>query len=110
MGSGHESWKSHPMGETNLSKAKVKEILGQLRKEWRRAEHGLLRHVRHVPDWVTSHAAACSTRCNGVFASAAATHAAAIIACAMADKVDQRLESEVQLPTPKTTVCKTQAC
>lgn len=102
--SGHTFWKSHPMGETNLSKAEIKDILGQLRKEWKGAEYDLLRHnccsfcdqlctrlgVGHVPGWVTNLAAAGATLCDGVLAAATATQAAAIVACAMADKVDQR--------------------
>jgi len=102
--SGHTFWKSHPMGETDLSKAEIKDILGQLRRGWRGAEYDLLRHnccsfcdqlcvrlgVGHVPGWVTNLAAAGATLCDGVLAAATATQAAAIVAAAMADTVDQR--------------------
>lgn len=101
---GHTFWKSHPMGETNMSKAEIKDVLGQLRKEWKGAGYDLLRHnccsfcdqlctrlgVGRIPGWVTNLAAAGATLCDGVLAAASATQAAAIVACAMADKVDQR--------------------
>jgi len=102
--SGHRFWKSHPMGETTMSKAEIRDILLQLRRKWKGVEYDLLRHnccnfcdelcaqlgVGHVPGWVTNLAAAGATLCDGVLAAATATQAAAIAAAAMAGKVDQR--------------------
>lgn len=100
----HTFWKSQPLGETELSKVEIKQILSKMKKEWRGAEYDLLRRnccsfcevfcsylgVGPLPNWIKNLAAAGATLCDGVLSAATAAQAASIVAAASAGDFDKR--------------------